>query len=232
MAIRNKNALRLQPGDEIVIRADVFFISTIDSPISKVAFNVVELDDANPRNFGARVHAVLTEGSMSMLRSAVLEASRRFPNRRERLAQLLRRTMRFFPFRRTNRIGKGELRTIRADKITTGTLKDTDEARVQVIVTQADGGVVCIPVPDRVLSELATTSFKAIRIARSPIQNTEEPEVDMVSSGIIPDQMSILAPNRFTPPGHTTIQIWIGGVPLEISAQTSAWRKLLKSLPR
>lgn len=232
MAIRNKNALRLQPGDEIVIRADVFFISTIESPISKIAFNIVELDDANPRNFGARVHAVLTEGSMPMLRSAVLEASRRFPNRRERLVRFFQRIIQRLPFKRTNRIRKGELRTIRADKITTGTLKNTDEARVQVIITQTDGGVVCVPVPDRILSELATVGFKAIRIARSPIQNTEEPEVNMVSSGIIPDQMSVLAPNRFTPPGHTTIQIWIGGVPLEISAQTSAWTKLLKSLPR
>ena len=51
-----------------------------------------------------------------------------------------------------------------------------------------------------------------------------------LSPEIIPDQIGLVQ-DRKTMSGHTIIQFWIGGVPLEISAPTNAWRKVLSSIP-
>jgi hypothetical protein len=169
---------------------------------------------------------------MSTLRSALKQASHTFPDRKQRLIRFLRSFLPSQdPLKRT-RLKPGQTCTIRADLFSIGTLKDTSEARIMLTVTEQERGNAHILIPDRLLSAFAIEALKAIRIARNPIEDAPQPKVEVMHPGIVPDQINVVPQNKDTLAGHTVIQIWIGGVPLDISANTSVWRKVLKSIPQ
>jgi hypothetical protein len=229
LATKTGKAVRLEPGDEAVIRADIVLLSRIDSPVSRFALHLEEIFDTGIQ--GPVVVGVLPEDSIKMLGLAAKEAYRltpsewRFP-KLHKIGDAFRKIVQKRR-RRTSRLQKGESATVRADLTSVAVSKSSDEGRIMLTFTEKDGGVAFVRVPDRSLSPLAASLLQSIRLARTIPTTVSPPYVSTLSDEIILDQLQVV---ESASRSRRALRFWVGGVPICVSAPVEAWQTILGDL--
>ncbi len=129
------------------------------------------------------------------------------------------------------RLKQGEVRSIRPDLTAAAKLKDPNDSKAIVTLTEENRGVAIIMLPDdpEILSNLALGVLGAIRIASmpstSPRSGEQGPHPEEIVRLVPIDRIQILKPEGLAAPvGHAVLEFHVGTVPLRFSAPAEMWK--------